>query len=88
MLPSGSGWFLAQLDIRAASLPTKFRVGLGLAEVGRWRGGGEIEFGHRFEGRDGEAGDLGSDRHVVDEVEVLDRHLASRSSGSRSCSMI
>ena len=60
---------------------------LRIAKPGRRRmkrGVGEIKFRRTGERLDVETGDFCCDREVVDEVEVLDAHFASRSSSSRS----
>jgi len=87
LFPSGSGWFFASLTNEDRGFVHEVGVELRVAEPGRGGvecGVGEVEFRGANQRADAEAGDFRCDRQVVDEVEVLDAHFASRSSSSRS----
>jgi hypothetical protein len=91
LLPSSRGWFFASRTNSTAALSTKSGEEVKVAEPRRWRvqcGVREVEVGHLRDCDDIESGDVGCDREVVGEVEVLDGHFARRSRSSRSCSMI
>jgi hypothetical protein len=91
LLPSSSGWFLANPDQEHSGLVDEVWVEVLVTPAsGRRMEGGVREVGlhaGQYDSRLG-PGDSAGDGEVIGEVWILDRHLDSRSSNSRSSSMI